>query len=130
MAVFREDQFFSWAKDDRVVRNGGGGGSPGKVAVAEWEDAASSSAGEGDAKPGARYTEAELQQSLMAARREHKEGTEQLRKEQDEALFKLRGEQVIWQQFLWGKTIFLLSLFFRPFYRSTTWRRSSGWRRS
>ncbi len=105
-AVFREDQFFSWAKDDRVVRNGGGGGSPGKVAVAEWEDAASSSAGEGDAKPGARYTEAELQQALMAARREHKEGTEQLRKEQDEALFKLRGEQVIWQQFLWGKIYF------------------------
>jgi len=47
---------------------------------------------------GARFTEAELQQAVMAAKREHKESVEALRKEQDEALFKLRGEQAVLSQ--------------------------------
>ena len=36
-----------------------------------------------------RYTEAELQQALLGLKREHKESIEQMRKEQDEALFKV-----------------------------------------
>ncbi len=41
---------------------------------------------------GAKYTEADLQQALASARRDHLETS---RKEQDEALFKLRGEQAV-----------------------------------
>ena len=37
-----------------------------------------------------RYTEAELQQALLGLKRSHKEAIEQMRKEQDEALFKVR----------------------------------------
>merc|ERR1719348_532261 len=44
-------------------------------------------------KPGAKYTEAEFQQALMGLKREHKENIEKMRKDQDEALFKVRGEQ-------------------------------------
>ena len=47
-------------------------------------------AGEGASKPGARYTEAEWQQMVMGLKRENKESIERLRKEQDEALFKVR----------------------------------------
>ena len=36
-----------------------------------------------------RYTEAELQQALLGLKREHKESIEQMRKDQDEALFKV-----------------------------------------
>ena len=45
---------------------------------------------DGDSKPGARYTEAEWQQMVMGLKRENKESIEKLRKEQDEALFKVR----------------------------------------
>ena len=45
---------------------------------------------EGESKPGARYTEAEWQQMVMGLKRENKESIEKLRKEQDEALFKVR----------------------------------------
>ena len=47
---------------------------------------------DGDSKPGARYTEAEWQQMLMGLKRENKESIEKLRKEQDEALFKVRHQ--------------------------------------
>ena len=46
---------------------------------------------EGESKPGARYTEAEWQQMVMGLKRENKESIEKLRKEQDEALFKVRS---------------------------------------
>ena len=46
---------------------------------------------EGESKPGARYTEAEWQQMVMGLKRENKESIEKLRKEQDEALFKVRA---------------------------------------
>ena len=46
---------------------------------------------EGESKPGARYTEAEWQQMVMGLKRENKESIEKLRKEQDEALFKVRN---------------------------------------
>ena len=45
---------------------------------------------EGETKAGARYTEAEWQQMVMGLKRENKESIEKLRKEQDEALFKVR----------------------------------------
>ena len=41
------------------------------------------------AKTGAKYTEAEWQQMILGMKREHKENIERLRKEQDEALFKV-----------------------------------------
>ena len=41
-------------------------------------------------KPGAKYTEAEFQQAVMGLKREHKENIEKMRKDQDEALFKVR----------------------------------------
>ena len=44
---------------------------------------------ESASKPGAKYTEAEFQQLLMGLKREHKEAVEKMRKEQDEALFKV-----------------------------------------
>ena len=43
----------------------------------------------GHSKPGARYTEAEWQQMVLGLKRENKENVEKLRKEQDEALFKV-----------------------------------------
>ena len=45
---------------------------------------------EGCTKAGAKYTEAEFQQALMGLKREHKENIEKMRKDQDEALFKVR----------------------------------------
>ena len=50
-------------------------------------------------KAGARYTEAEWQQMVLGLRREHKEKLETLRKEQDEALFKV-GDNVQISSFL------------------------------
>ena len=44
---------------------------------------------------GLKYTEAELQQELMSLKRCHRDQLELIRKEQDEALFKLRGEQAV-----------------------------------
>ena len=44
----------------------------------------------GAAKTGAKYTEAEWQQMILGMKREHRENIEILRKEQDEALFKVR----------------------------------------
>ena len=49
-----------------------------------------SCAEEGESRAGARYTEAEWQQMVMGLKRENKESIEKLRKEQDEALFKVR----------------------------------------
>ena len=46
---------------------------------------------EGCTKAGAKYTEAEFQQALMGLKREHKENIEKMRKDQDEALFKVRS---------------------------------------
>ena len=43
----------------------------------------------GQNKVGAKYTEAEWQQMVMGLKRENKENMERLRKEQDEALFKV-----------------------------------------
>ena len=43
----------------------------------------------GHSKPGARYTEAEWQQMVLGLKRENKDNLEKLRKEQDEALFKV-----------------------------------------
>ena len=43
----------------------------------------------GSAKAGAKYTEAEWQQMILGMKREHRENIEILRKEQDEALFKV-----------------------------------------
>ena len=42
-----------------------------------------------ESKTGAKYTEAEWQQMVLGLRRENKENIEKLRKEQDEALFKV-----------------------------------------
>ena len=45
---------------------------------------------EASTKAGAKYTEAEFQQAIMGLKREHKENIEKMRKDQDEALFKVR----------------------------------------
>ena len=46
---------------------------------------------ESSTKAGAKYTEAEFQQAIMGLKREHKENIEKMRKDQDEALFKVRN---------------------------------------
>lgn len=83
----REDVIYAWSKSPPTpTRNG----TPVKL---DWKTASPGSSSKSN--PGAKYTEAELQQALMGLKREHKESIELLRKEQDEALFELRGEQAI-----------------------------------
>ena len=49
---------------------------------------------ESGTKAGAKYTEAEFQQAVMGLKREHKENIEKMRKDQDEALFKVSSVQL------------------------------------
>ena len=60
-----------------------------------------------ESKTGAKYTEAEWQQMVLGLRRENKENIEKLRKEQDEALFK-----VIFSYFFAVSTLSVFIFFF------------------
>ncbi|TRY63309.1 hypothetical protein TCAL_13592 [Tigriopus californicus] len=87
----RDDVIYAWSKSPPTpTRNG----TPVKV---DWKNASEFHSPSSSAKgnPGAKYSEAELQQALLGLKREHKDSIELLRKEQDEALFELRGEQAI-----------------------------------
>merc|ERR1719278_73104 len=79
--VFKEEGTYSWAHTEQRRKT-------------SWKTSANLlAAEESNSRPGARYTEAELQQALLGLKRSHKEAIEQMRKEQDEALFKVREEQ-------------------------------------
>merc|ERR1719278_1260013 len=74
--VFKEEGTYSWAHTEQRRKT-------------SWKTSANLLAvEESNSRPGARYTEAELQQALLGLKRSHKESIEQMRKEQDEALFK------------------------------------------
>ncbi len=130
-AVFSEDRIFTWAKNEEerkeaevIIRNGGGGAgrsssssssdpeasSPSGSKPGEWRARRSFLRGHVNSgffffSLGARYTEAELQQALATARREHREEEERMRKEQDEAMFKLRGERALLDEHYYVETI-------------------------
>eukprot|EP00092_Neocalanus_flemingeri_P034648 GFUD01037690.1.p1 GENE.GFUD01037690.1~~GFUD01037690.1.p1 ORF type:complete len:617 (+),score=161.08 GFUD01037690.1:261-1853(+) len=83
---FKEDGVYCWSTGEmKVPRKSSWKMSAGVLPTVPAE--------EGCVKSGAKYTEAEFQQALMGLRREHKENIEKMRKDQDEALFKVRGEQ-------------------------------------
>ncbi|QQP35507.1 Cappuccino [Caligus rogercresseyi] len=91
------------------------GGSPGsfreegtysfrrKTSIKAWRKTSSSSGCSGGSSPqqessssprlGLKYTEAEMQQAVLGLKRQMKESISALKKEHDEELFKLRGEQ-------------------------------------
>jgi len=83
----KEEGMYYWtaAEVSKVPRKSSWKMSNGVLPTVPSEDAST--------KAGAKYTEAEFQQAVMGMKREHKENIEQMRKDQDEALFKVRGEQ-------------------------------------
>ena len=63
-----------------------------------------------ESKTGAKYTEAEWQQMVLGLRRENKENIEKLRKEQDEALFKVDFDDRFYAVLFFSVFIFFFSL--------------------
>ena len=63
-----------------------------------------------ESKTGAKYTEAEWQQMVLGLRRENKENIEKLRKEQDEALFKVDFDDNFYAVLFFSVFIFFFSL--------------------
>jgi len=84
---FKEDGMYFWSGGEvpKAPRKGSWKMSNGVLPTVPSEEAST--------KAGAKYTEAEFQQAIMGLKREHKENIEKMRKDQDEALFKVRGEQ-------------------------------------
>ena len=99
--TLQEEALYYWATADTAARA--------TARKTSWKMSnGACAAEEAREKAGARYTEAEWQQMVLGLRREHKEKLETLRKEQDEALFKV-GDTV--QIFSFLSYLYLLFLF-------------------
>ena len=86
VSTVQEEALYYWATADTAARA--------TARKTSWKMSnGACAAEEAREKAGARYTEAEWQQMVLGLRREHKEKLETLRKEQDEALFKV-GDNV------------------------------------
>jgi len=85
-SYFKEDGLYFWSTGDmsKVPRKSSWKMSAGVLPTVASEEACT--------KAGAKYTEAEFQQALMGLKREHKENIEKMRKDQDEAIFKIVQE--------------------------------------
>ena len=92
LSTLQEEALYYWATADTAARA--------TARKTSWKMSnGACAAEEAREKAGARYTEAEWQQMVLGLRREHKEKLETLRKEQDEALFKV-GDTVQISSFL------------------------------
>ncbi|XP_040576965.1 uncharacterized protein capu [Lepeophtheirus salmonis] len=87
--AFKEDSTYSFSKR-HSLRN-----SPERTLSNKWRKNSSSASSSVESSPklGLKYTEAEMQQVILGLKRQLKESIETLKKEHDEELFKLRGEQ-------------------------------------
>jgi len=87
-ASFKDDVMYFWAGDRK--------GSPGRLKKTWKSSNSTMEEMEKSASPaGARYTEAEFQQAHMALKRAHKEKLEKMTKEHEEALFEIRGTNMV-----------------------------------
>ncbi|CAB4056763.1 FMN2 [Lepeophtheirus salmonis] len=92
--AFKEDSTYSFSKR-HSLRN-----SPERTLSNKWRKNSSSASSSVESSPklGLKYTEAEMQQVILGLKRQLKESIETLKKEHDEELFKLRGEQAATDQ--------------------------------
>ncbi|KAJ9582146.1 hypothetical protein L9F63_003488, partial [Diploptera punctata] len=94
--LFRPDLMYYWSHAETPTA---APPTPGRLTASAWPpssplgfSAAAELANAATSRPGARYTEAEFQQVVMGLKREHRENLNRLSKDQEVALFNVRGE--------------------------------------